>query len=265
MDGMDAGAKGEGKIVPSVTEAVLGRYSVRAFLDRPVERSAVEEILETAKRAPSGGNLQPWHVDVLGGDALAGLIAKVGQSLAAGGPRGEGTEYPVYPPNLDEPWRDRRFKVGERSDSIGIPRGTGRRGCASSLAIMPCSGRRSACSSRSAQLRAAAMGASRHVHRQYHAARAGARPGSCPQEARRLRTDYRRRARTAGGWMLIADGARLSGRGASDQWLAVRSRTAEAFATFRASRRAPPAFRPNPVEFGGSSSPRPISAGRRRP
>ena len=48
-------------------------------------RPIVEEILETAKRAPSGGNLQPWHVDVLSGEALAALIAKVQQSLAAGG------------------------------------------------------------------------------------------------------------------------------------------------------------------------------------
>ena len=109
--------------MPSVTEAVLGRYSVRAFLDRPVERSVVEKILDTAKRAPSGGNLQPWHVDVLGGEALSDLISKVAASLATGGPRGEGTEYPVYPPDLDEPWRDRRFRVGEQLyDSIGIPR-----------------------------------------------------------------------------------------------------------------------------------------------
>jgi len=109
--------------VPSVTEAVLGRYSVRAFLDRPVERSVVEEILETARRAPSGGNLQPWHVDVVGGEALSDLIAKVLASLASGGPRGEGTEYPVYPPKLDEPWRDRRHRVGEQLyASIGIPR-----------------------------------------------------------------------------------------------------------------------------------------------
>jgi nitroreductase len=28
-------------------------------------------------------------------------------------PRGEGTEYPIYPPNLKEPYRTRRFAVGE--------------------------------------------------------------------------------------------------------------------------------------------------------
>ena len=106
----------------TATEAVLARYSVRAFLDRPVERATVEEILEAAKRSPSGGNLQPWHVDVLAGDALAGLKARVRASLAAN-PAGEGTEFPVYPPGLVDPWRSRRHKVGEQLyASIGIPR-----------------------------------------------------------------------------------------------------------------------------------------------
>ena len=106
----------------TATEAVLARYSVRAFLDRPVERGTIEEILETAKRSPSGGNLQPWHVDVLAGQALTDLKARVRESLAAN-PGSEGTEFPVYPPGLIEPWRSRRHMVGEQLyASIGIPR-----------------------------------------------------------------------------------------------------------------------------------------------
>jgi nitroreductase len=106
----------------TVTDAVRGRRSVRAFLDRPVERTLVAEILEAAARAPSGGNLQPWHVDVLTGPALAGLKARVGAAFAAD-PSGEGTEYPVYPPALGEPWRSRRFACGEQLHaSIGIAR-----------------------------------------------------------------------------------------------------------------------------------------------
>jgi len=108
--------------VITATEAVLARYSVRAFLDRPVERRLIEEILDFARRGPSGGNLQPWHVDVLAGAPLAALKSRVLQSLAAN-PEGEGTEYPVYPPKLAEPWRSRRYRVGEQLyESIGIPR-----------------------------------------------------------------------------------------------------------------------------------------------
>ena len=106
----------------TATDAVLARYSVRAFQNRPVERALVEELLEAAKRSPSGGNLQPWHVDVLTGEVLAALEAQALESFAAA-PTAERTEFPVYPPNLSEPWRTRRFRVGEQLyESLGIPR-----------------------------------------------------------------------------------------------------------------------------------------------
>lgn len=104
----------------TVAEAVLARRSVRAFLDRPVDRDTVAEILDIARRAPSGGNLQPWHVDVLAGPALAELKAKVRTAFAAD-PAGEGTLFPVYPPALGEPWQSRRHQSGEQLyASIGI-------------------------------------------------------------------------------------------------------------------------------------------------
>lgn len=107
----------------SVMEIVLARRSVRAFQDRPVDRTAIAAILETACRAPSGGNLQPWQVDVLAGAALADLKQRVRASFAAN-PAGEGTEFPVYPPALGEPWRSRRHASGEQLyAAIGIARG----------------------------------------------------------------------------------------------------------------------------------------------
>lgn len=106
----------------TVTEAVGARHSCRAFLDRPVPRETVEELLTLAARAPSGGNLQPWQVDIMAGDVLAGLKAKVAASLAAN-PAGEGTEFDVYPPVLGEPWRGRRFASGEQLyAALGITR-----------------------------------------------------------------------------------------------------------------------------------------------
>ena len=106
----------------TVTEAVLARHSVRAFLDRPVERETVAQILEIARRAPSGGNLQPWHVDVIAGEPLEALKGRV-RAAFSDRPKDEGTEFPVYPPNLEEPWRSRRFRIGEQLyASIGIAR-----------------------------------------------------------------------------------------------------------------------------------------------
>lgn len=103
-----------------VAEAVLGRRSTRAFLPRPVDRALVEDLLEQAARAPSGGNLQPWHVDVLSGEPLAALKAQAGSALA--GAR-EGMELRVYPSPLPEPYRGRRHRSGEALyAAIGIAR-----------------------------------------------------------------------------------------------------------------------------------------------
>jgi len=106
----------------TVTEAIEARHSARAFLDRPVPRATVAEILTAAARAPSGGNLQPWQVDVLAGAALDALKARVAASLFTN-PAGEGTAFPVYPPALGEPWRGRRFASGEQLyAALGIAR-----------------------------------------------------------------------------------------------------------------------------------------------
>jgi nitroreductase len=106
----------------NVTEAIDSRMSCRAFTAQPVPIATIREILEVAKRAPSGGNLQPWHVHVLGGDRLQEFRALI-QSKLPGQPNGEGAEYPMYPPNLTEPYRSRRFKCGEDMyATINIPR-----------------------------------------------------------------------------------------------------------------------------------------------
>lgn len=105
-----------------VSEALNTRLTARAFLDKPVEARVIREILEVAKRAPSGGNLQPWHVWVVAGEDLVRFKEIIREKLPAN-PRGEGTEYHIYPPELPEPYKSRRFKVGEDMyASIGVGR-----------------------------------------------------------------------------------------------------------------------------------------------
>ncbi len=48
---------------------VRRRRSVREFSDRPVPRDIVETALRAAGTAPSGANLQPWHMVVISGAA----------------------------------------------------------------------------------------------------------------------------------------------------------------------------------------------------
>jgi len=105
-----------------VSKALESRSAVRAYLDKPVPVDLVEEILVAAARAPSGGNLQPWHVWALMGDHLRRFKATVAERSRAN-PMGEGTEYKIYPDNLAEPYRTRRFRNGEDLyRALGIPR-----------------------------------------------------------------------------------------------------------------------------------------------
>ena len=100
-----------------VAEAVRRRMSTRAFKSDPVPGQTVRALLEAAALAPSGGNLQPWRVHALAGAPLAEFKA-----LVAATPMEE-PEYEVYPPNLWDPLRTRRYVCGEDLyASIGIGR-----------------------------------------------------------------------------------------------------------------------------------------------
>ena len=106
----------------SVSEAIDSRMSCRAFLSTPVPGALIRELLEAAKRAPSGGNVQPWHVYVVAGEPLEELRTLIRAKLQTQ-PLGEGSEYNIYPPNMSEPYRSRRFKCGEDLyATIGIER-----------------------------------------------------------------------------------------------------------------------------------------------
>lgn len=92
---------------------VASRRSVRAFLNTPVDRSVVEDILAIASRAPSGTNTQPWKVTVLSGAArkrLSDAIIAVYDDPQALQEHSE--EYAYYPRQWVSPYIDRRRKIG---------------------------------------------------------------------------------------------------------------------------------------------------------
>ena len=97
----------------TVSEALKKRISVRRFLPTAVPESAVRELLDLARWSPSGGNLQPWKVIALAGARLAAVSDLAHQrQLSALKVSEEGSD-PVYPPHLWEPYRTRRYEVGE--------------------------------------------------------------------------------------------------------------------------------------------------------
>lgn len=74
-----------------VSETVAARRSIRAFLDKPVDKDALLRVLDKARRAPSGGNVQPWHA--------AAVVSETMES-------GESTpEYDIYRSGMPEPYK----------------------------------------------------------------------------------------------------------------------------------------------------------------
>ncbi len=64
----------------SVTEAVLTRRSVRAFVDKPVPGEVLHRVLDKARWAPSGCNFQPWEASIVTGEPLKNLQARLAAS-----------------------------------------------------------------------------------------------------------------------------------------------------------------------------------------
>jgi nitroreductase len=106
----------------NVTEAVTTRISTRSFLDTPVGESELRRVLETARWSPSGGNLQPWRVYGLSGGSMTDFKAALAEAQKENA-IGDPMEFPMYPPDLVDPYRARRFKCGEDLyATINIPR-----------------------------------------------------------------------------------------------------------------------------------------------
>ncbi|ODS90902.1 MAG: NADH dehydrogenase [Comamonas sp. SCN 65-56] len=98
-----------------VQQALRARRSVRAFLSTPLPAQLVQDLLEQAARAASGGNLQPWRVLALTGEPLAAVVATAARS--------DGEDGGHYPPSLWEPYRTRRFANAEAMyATVGLAR-----------------------------------------------------------------------------------------------------------------------------------------------
>ncbi len=106
----------------NTADALYKRISIRAFKEIPVDAETVRGLLDKARWSPSGGNMQPWKVIVVAGEEKAACSALAGEVLA-NNPRGEAGDYPIYPETVEEPYRSRRFKVGEDMyEKLGIAR-----------------------------------------------------------------------------------------------------------------------------------------------
>jgi nitroreductase len=109
----------------NVSDAVRQRISTRGFLDKPISKAEVSDLLELAQRAPSGGNVQPWKVIAVSGAAQAEIIALAQRVLAADPMAVIPMDRPVYPDfnQLSPVYNERRKRVGEMMYAkVGIPK-----------------------------------------------------------------------------------------------------------------------------------------------
>lgn len=104
-----------------VAEAIVERRSVRGFLDKEIEPALLKEIAVRSARAATGGNIQPWHVDIVHGTSMRELKA-----IMAGKMERRETEtpgYDIYPKEMTDLYRARTFAIGEEMyGRLGIPR-----------------------------------------------------------------------------------------------------------------------------------------------
>jgi nitroreductase len=109
----------------NVSDAVRQRISTRGFLDKPIGKAELAQMLELAQRSPSGGNVQPWKVIAVAGAEKDAIVAMAQRVLAADPQAPVPGDRPVYPDftHLDPVYNERRKRVGEMMYAkIGIPK-----------------------------------------------------------------------------------------------------------------------------------------------
>jgi nitroreductase len=102
----------------NVIDAVNTRMSVRQFTAEPVADELLQGLVDDARRAPSGGNVQPWRIYGVNGESMHRL-----REFLATQPPIDEPEYEIYPKGLTEPYRTNRFVCGEMMyATLGIER-----------------------------------------------------------------------------------------------------------------------------------------------
>jgi len=102
------------------SQLIKTRKSIRGYLQKPVPRDVIEEIIEVAKWAPSSMNTQPWHVHAVTGEVLDRIRKGNSDNMIAG-----------VPPKRDFPMKEAYEGVHRRRqidvavqlfDAMGIAR-----------------------------------------------------------------------------------------------------------------------------------------------
>ncbi len=109
----------------AVEWAITSRRSIRAFLPDAISQETVASILNVARFAATGVNLQPWQVHVVTGEAkerLCQAIQRVNDSPEQA--KSHQDEWDYYPREWVSPYLERKRNVGwELYGLLGIEKG----------------------------------------------------------------------------------------------------------------------------------------------
>ena len=108
--------------VSPYAELARSRRSVRGFLPEPVPQALLESLLQSARQAPSGANLQPGRFWALQGAARARVSAALCEAVRTQQPERE--EYDYFPRPMPMQLRKRQVASAQALyRSLGIARG----------------------------------------------------------------------------------------------------------------------------------------------
>ncbi len=101
-------------------DVIQQRRSIRGYLNKPVPKALVREVLELAMRAPTSYNTQPWNFYVVSGDVLERIRAGNVERTLAGVP--DSREFRTGP-DYAGPHRERQIGVAKQLfAAMGIER-----------------------------------------------------------------------------------------------------------------------------------------------
>lgn len=103
-------------------EALIGRRSIRKYLDKPVSAELIIKIMTAAIWAPSGGNGQPWRFYVATGEKRDALVQAMIEASGPDAPSPD--EYDAMAKRIEEEARDKTadrglMQMGEEGKALG--------------------------------------------------------------------------------------------------------------------------------------------------
>ena len=105
---------------PGFDDVVVGRRSIRGFLDKPVPKALIAEILEVAMRAPSSFYNQCWNFSVVTGEPLAAIRRGNTDGILAGKP--DSREFRRFDGIADDHRAEQLFRDLDLAGAMGIAR-----------------------------------------------------------------------------------------------------------------------------------------------